>query len=92
MKRIEEKIENGKLVCIDMESENGKITKIIISGDFFIHPEESIDKIEQSLVGVKITDKSEKEIEELIARESQKTEYLGVKPADFARLIKKLTG
>lgn len=48
------KIPEGKLVKIELEEECGRIMKIKITGDFFMHPEEMIEKLEQSLVGCEI--------------------------------------
>lgn len=41
----------GKLIKITLDYEDGKIDNIKIYGDFFMHPEEGISKIEQGLVG-----------------------------------------
>lgn len=43
------KVPNGKLIKIMCEYENEKIIKVQITGDFFIHPEESIDDLELAL-------------------------------------------
>lgn len=40
----------GKLLKIFLEEEQGKIKTIKITGDFFLHPEEAIEQIEQLLV------------------------------------------
>lgn len=48
------KIPEGKLVKIELETINGEIKKIKITGDFFLYPEEIISKLEESLVGCKI--------------------------------------
>ncbi|MEK7633536.1 MAG: lipoate protein ligase C-terminal domain-containing protein [Patescibacteria group bacterium] len=45
------KIPEGKLVKVELETEKGKIKKIKITGDFFMHPEEMIEKLEENLVG-----------------------------------------
>jgi lipoate-protein ligase A len=44
------KIPEGKLVKIELEEEDGKIKKIKITGDFFMHPEEMIGTLEKNLV------------------------------------------
>lgn len=46
------KVPNGKLLKIFLEYEKDKITKIKITGDFFIHPEETIDELEKELTGL----------------------------------------
>ncbi|MEM4254881.1 MAG: lipoate protein ligase C-terminal domain-containing protein [Candidatus Norongarragalinales archaeon] len=49
-----EKVEGGKLVSIEVSVEKGLIAKAKITGDFFLHPEESITALENALVGVKV--------------------------------------
>ena len=44
------KVPNGKLLKISLERKNGKIEKISITGDFFAHPENCIEKIEKGLL------------------------------------------
>jgi Zn ribbon nucleic-acid-binding protein len=41
----------GKLIKIDVESKENKISKLRIYGDFFLHPEDSIEIIENVLIG-----------------------------------------
>jgi lipoate-protein ligase A len=43
------KVPNGKLIKVTVEHEDDVIVKIKITGDFFIHPEESIDDLELAL-------------------------------------------
>ena len=44
------KIPNGKMLRVIAELDGEKINKIKITGDFFIHPEESIMVIEKSII------------------------------------------
>ncbi|MBN1502728.1 hypothetical protein JW930_04230 [Candidatus Woesearchaeota archaeon] len=43
-----------KLLKIFLESSDNKIKSIKITGDFFIYPEESIDKLETELTSIEI--------------------------------------
>ncbi len=52
MEKIVYKIPNGKLVKIFLESHDHKINSIRITGDFFMHPEESIIELEDDLTGL----------------------------------------
>jgi len=45
-----EKVEGGKLVRIAIDFD-AQISRIAITGDFFLYPEEELSAIEQSLVG-----------------------------------------
>jgi len=49
------KIPEGKLVKIELETVDDKINKIKITGDFFLYPEEIINKLEKSLENRQIT-------------------------------------
>ncbi len=46
-----EKVPGGKLLRIKVDF-GGKINKVQITGDFFAHPEDVIEKIENSLSGL----------------------------------------
>lgn len=54
MKKAIYKVPNGKLLKIFLEDDGGKIVSIKITGDFFMHPEENIEKLETALVGAEI--------------------------------------
>jgi len=88
--KCEEKIPGGKLVCIDVQISGGKASAVKITGDFFLHPEEAIEKIERSLLGLSI-DASESEISSKIKRslEHQGAQLIGASPEDLARIFKK---
>ena len=58
--KSEYKIPGGKLLACTVETENDRITVIKISGDFFMHPEDSIFSLERAILGSKISDYPEK--------------------------------
>jgi lipoate-protein ligase A len=95
--QFEEKIAGGKLVCIEVWSTDrsegqmpGTADRVRISGDFFLHPEDSIEELENSLVGLPL-DSDESEIESRIMRSLGKRDasLVGVSPKDIARLFVK---
>ena len=47
-----QKVKEGKIVKVEAQFDN-VITKVKISGDFFIHPEEVLDDIENSMLDLK---------------------------------------
>jgi len=47
-----QKVKEGKVVKVEVEYSE-VITKLRITGDFFLHPEEILEKIEQSMFGMK---------------------------------------
>lgn len=46
------------LIKVEVELANDKISRISISGDFFMYPEEALERLEKTLVGVKAGRKS----------------------------------
>ena len=54
MGKFELKVPEGKLLKVTCETENKVIKSVKISGDFFLHPEESIVILEKNLVGATI--------------------------------------
>ncbi len=59
----------GKFLKITMDF-NGEINEVVITGDFFAHPEEAIDELQEDLRGVKADEKEiRKVLEEFFSRE-----------------------
>ena len=51
MKKATYKVTGGKMIRVSLGESNGKIQEIKITGDFFLHPEELINELEDMLVG-----------------------------------------
>ena len=83
-----EKIPGGKLLRVKVDY-NTVIRDVSITGDFFLHPEESVEKIESALFGINVND-SEEKIEGIIHSviKQHKIQMIGVDPASIARNIK----
>ena len=83
-----EKVEGGKLLRIKAEFDDA-IRKVMINGDFFAHPEESISEIEKLING---SDSGFEEgemaakIRELV--EKRGYELIGINPEAIARVLK----
>lgn len=45
----EYKTPGGKLVMVDFEVDNGLLKNVVVTGDFFLYPEETLDSINQAL-------------------------------------------
>ncbi len=86
MRESSYKIPGGKLVQVKLGISSGKITEVKILGDFFLHPEETLVKIEESLIG-SIAD--ETSIENMIAQTLAKSDatFIGATAADIAKTI-----
>ncbi len=82
------KVPEGKLVEVRIDYEE-TIKKIEILGDFFVHPEESIGEIEESLKGSGVGE-SEESLAEKVRRavELGGIEMIGVTPEAIAKAVK----
>jgi len=88
LSKAEYKVEGGKLVRVKLEVRDGKISYVMITGDFFMHPEELIENLESFLVGCKL---DEAEIKSNLMKfvEDNGVVLLGVSVDDFAKCIMK---
>ena len=80
------KIPGGKLVKVKLQVSSGKIAEVTILGDFFLHPEEALQKIEESLIGTIVDETS---IGNIIAQtlvDSGAT-FIGATASDIAKTI-----
>ncbi|MEK6953404.1 MAG: hypothetical protein AABX01_00220 [Candidatus Micrarchaeota archaeon] len=85
--KITAKVEGGKLLRMELElSESGERVKSVkITGDFFIHPEDSLQIIEKTLLVTGIGDEPEKiaaNISEIT--NSQGIQMIGITPQALA--------
>ncbi len=74
------KVPGGKLIRVRVWHRNGIIEKVRFHGDFFIHPEEAIEELENGLVG-----KDMSGAESFIDTFFERIESAGVGPEDFKR-------
>ena len=85
-----EKVVGGKLVSIEVSAEDNVVSGVKITGDFFLHPEESISDLESSLVGVKIPfDWIDTEKKLLTAITDKRLELVGVKSGSIISVMQK---
>ena len=56
MKQSVYKVPQGKLIKIKLWIDQNSIQKVTITGDFFLHPEICLEKIEQTLIGVSLSE------------------------------------
>ncbi|MBI4177396.1 MAG: hypothetical protein HY516_03435 [Candidatus Aenigmarchaeota archaeon] len=82
-----EKVQGGKLLRVKVDFD-GKIDRVQITGDFFAHPEDVIEKIESSLNGLDVgTDDHEMrvKIESVISKTG--ADMVGIDAAAIARNV-----
>lgn len=86
------KVPNGKLIKIfmDYNQKPSYIKDIKITGDFFAYPEESIQRLEQYLIGSEIEKSS---LEKMIAHfvKKNKIEFIGVSPESITEAVMRCT-
>jgi lipoate-protein ligase A len=80
------KVPGGKLVKAKVRVEAGRIAEIVILGDFFLHPEETLQKIEDALRG---TLAKEASIERVILKALTESDaiIIGATAQDMAKTI-----
>jgi hypothetical protein len=84
--RSEYKVPGGKLLRAKVSSEDGRITFLQVSGDFFMSPETDLEELENELLG----GPSEEETIDAAVRAffgSRGTVIAGASPDDFVRII-----
>ncbi|MGG5174170.1 lipoate--protein ligase family protein [Pseudarthrobacter sp. J1763] len=52
MRHGEYKVPGGKLVVVDLDDDGGQLSKVSLSGDFFLEPDEALDTINAALEGL----------------------------------------
>ncbi|ASU78693.1 lipoate--protein ligase family protein [Actinopolyspora erythraea] len=50
----EYKVPDGKLVAADVEVADGRLSRVRVSGDFFLEPDEALEELNRSLVGAAV--------------------------------------
>ncbi|MAF36732.1 biotin--protein ligase [archaeon] len=86
--RAQKKVAGGKLVKVWVEYTPGKILNVQILGDFFLHPEEGIERLEKSVVGVSLPT-TQDTLATILKKtlRNQRMELLGAHPPDIAEAI-----
>ncbi|MFB0560907.1 MAG: lipoate protein ligase C-terminal domain-containing protein [Candidatus Lokiarchaeia archaeon] len=84
MGTAELKVPDGKLVEAKVKISEGKIIEISITGDFYMHPEEELEELEEILLGISV-----EEVDDTVSKFFKKKHItlVGVKPEDFAKVI-----
>ncbi len=85
--RSEYKVKGGKLIKVILKVEGGLIREAMVAGDFFLYPEEAINGIERSLIGLSV---DSMEVDRVLADavKAAGAELLGVSVKDIATAVK----
>ena len=86
MGRAQYKVKNGKLLRVQLSDYCGKISKVKITGDFFLHPETLIAELESALTDQTLDEaKLTAFIESFFSKRN--ATILGACSADFAKCL-----
>ena len=80
----EYKMPGGKRVVADLEVRNGKLTRVRISGDFFLEPDSALTLIDVALEGLPAGAGNMRHAEALQAALGQGVRMYGVSPEAIA--------
>jgi len=84
----EEKVPAGKLLRIKVDYDK-KINSVHITGDFFIHPEDSINQIEALVTGIQIGEEESKISQKIKSFVDTKgIQMVGIDSDAIARVLK----
>jgi lipoate-protein ligase A len=87
MGRAEFKVPGGKLLAAETSVDDGCLAKVKITGDFFMHPEEAIEGLEEALSGILTTDASiDEAIEGFFG--DRTILLIGASPRDFVHVLR----
>ena len=89
--RGERKVPGGKLVRVSARVEDGRLTDVVVSGDFFLEPDEALDRIRASLEGVAV-DTPFEVLTERVADAAEGAVLLGFAPRDVALTVLRALG
>jgi lipoate-protein ligase A len=80
------KVEGGKLIKVQLDTEDNKVKKVKITGDFFLHPEELIDELEKTVKGTTLNEHALASGIKAFIKKNEAV-LLGASPEDFAKCI-----
>lgn len=75
-------------MCIEVSATEGKVSSVKITGDFFLHPEDRITALEESLLGALLSE-DEVAIARRLGNALGDAQLIGATPEDIARIFKR---
>lgn len=90
--RGEYKVPQGKLVVADVTVADGKLSKVMISGDFFVEPDEVVGRIQNALQDLPATSTVSEMSEAIAANLQPSDELLGITPQGVAVAVRRALG
>lgn len=85
----EYKTPGGKLVRVEFEVADDRLTAVVVSGDFFLYPEEALEGITESLRGVSVSSDERTIARKISGAIPAGTEWLGSSPEALAIAVRR---
>lgn len=85
----EYKVPGGKLVKVDFTVDGDTLQDVVVSGDFFLYPEETLEDIRASLVGLPATTDEAGIADRIRQRIDPGAELLGTSPEAIAIAVRR---
>lgn len=85
----EYKTPGGKLVVVDFDVRDGHLTGAMVSGDFFLYPEEALEHISGALDGLPAESSDVQIAQSIAAALPEGTEMLGFSPEAIAIAVRR---
>jgi lipoate-protein ligase A len=83
------KTAGGKLVRVDLDVKDGLLSEVVVSGDFFLYPEEVLAHITASLEGHPASASVEEMADRIAMAIPAGTEWLGSSPEALAIAVRR---
>ena len=86
--QAKQKVKEGKVLKVELDCDE-LIRNVRITGDFFLHPEDILEEIEKSIIGLE----RNADLETIISNiqrtlSSRDVQMIGISPESIARLVK----
>ncbi|MCZ7362550.1 MAG: hypothetical protein O8C58_04325 [Candidatus Methanoperedens sp.] len=90
--QAKQKVKEGKVLKVELDCDE-LIRNVRITGDFFLHPEDILEEIEKSIIGLE----RNADLETIISNiqrtlSSRDVQMIGISPESIARLVKEALG
>jgi lipoate---protein ligase len=85
----EYKTPNGKLIAVDLEVADGKLRDVMVSGDFFLYPEEALADMTGALEGLSAELSIAEIAEQVRAAMPRDAQLLGSSPDALATAVRR---
>ena len=90
--RGEYKVLGGKLVAVDVEQANGRLTQVAVSGDFFLEPDSALEDINAALVGMPTDASSEQLAHAITGALDESVSLIGFTPEAVGVAVRRALG